>query len=97
MDEAIHCDRLAILHQGTVLADDSPRNLLWNGRTRIRIRHKEGVDELEVANYPEQLPAILQRHGLDPAIDRIEIEEATLETVVLRMIADRPERDTRGI
>ena len=88
MNEAMFCDRLAILHQGVLLADDTPRQLLWNNQARIRIWRGEQVNEQKVINYPEQLPRELQPYGLDPTISRIEIEEDTLETVVLGMIND---------
>ncbi|MCD6400695.1 MAG: ABC transporter ATP-binding protein [Anaerolineales bacterium] len=86
MNEAMFCDRLAILHQGTLLVDETPRQLLWNNRSRIKIWRGEQVNEHHVVNYPEQLPRVLQSYGLDSTISRIEIEEDTLESVVLRMI-----------
>ena len=86
MNEAMHCDRLAILHKGSLLAADTPRQLLWNNKARIRIWQGERVDEQEVTNYPGQLPGVLQAYGLDATISRIEIEEDTLETVVLDLI-----------
>lgn len=86
MNEAMYCDRLAILHQGALLADDTPHQLLWNNRSRIKIWQGEQLHEHAVINYPDQLPRELQAYGLDPGISRIEIEEDTLETVVLGMI-----------
>jgi ABC-2 type transport system ATP-binding protein len=86
MNEAMYCDRLAILHQGVLLADDTPRQMLWNNRSRVKIWRGEQVTEKEVINYPEQLPRELQPFGLESNISRIEIEEDTLETVVLDMI-----------
>jgi ABC-2 type transport system ATP-binding protein len=86
MNEAMYCDRLAILHQGALLADDTPHKLLWNNRARIKIWRGEQLDEHEVINYPKQLPRGLHSYGLDPTITRIEIEENTLEKIVLGMI-----------
>ena len=91
MDEAMYCDKLAILHEGLLLAHDTPRQLLWNSRAKIKIWRGEQVDEKEVKNYPEQLPGVLQSYGLDKAISRIEIEEDTLETVILEMINKKQE------
>lgn len=88
MNEAMYCDKLAILHKGMLLADDTPRQLLLNSQARINIWRGEQRIEHETSNYPEQLPKVLQRFGLDPTISRIDIEEDTLETVVLRMIDD---------
>ena len=89
MNEAMYCDRLAILHQGVLLANDTPRQLLWNNRSRIKIWRGEQVTEKDLINYPEQLPGELQSYGLDSSVSRIEIEEDTLETVVLRMINEQ--------
>ncbi len=89
MDEALYCDRLGILHEGRLLADDSPQHLLWGGQTKLKIWRDGQVEERRLSNYPEQLPTELKRFGLDKSISRIEIDEDTLETVVLRMINER--------
>jgi len=86
MDEALLCDRLAILRDGALLACDTPRDLLRTGRAAVRIHRGDDVETADVADYADQLPKILQRYQLDPAITRIEIEPDTLETVVLRLI-----------
>ncbi len=88
MNEAMYCDRLAILHKGVLLADDTPHQLLWNNQARIKIWQGDHLNEQEIINYPEHLPKELQSFGLDPTINRIEIEEDTLETIVLGMIND---------
>lgn len=99
MDEALYCDNLAILHRGALLADNAPRKLLWQNRAKIKIWRGSKVSERMVVNYPEALPQMLQRDGLDPGIRRIEIEEESLETVILRMIDEQhskePENETR--
>ncbi len=89
MDEALYCDKLAILHEGVLLADDTPRKLLWNSQAKIKIWRGPQASEQMVTNYPEALPALLQKDGLDPAINRIEVEEDRLETIVLRMINEQ--------
>ena len=86
MDEAMNCDRLAILHRGVALADDTPQQLMANSRGRITVRKGDQFDEHLVANFREQLPHVLQHYGLDPKVSQIEIEEDTLEFVVLEMI-----------
>ncbi len=93
MNEALYCDRLAILHQGTLLANDTPHQLLWNNRARVKIWRGEQVTEQEITNYPEQLPRALQIYGLDANINRIEVEEDTLETVVLGLINNHAMQD----
>ena len=95
MNEAMYCDKLAILHQGASLVDDTPRQLLWNNRARIKIWHGDQVNEQEIINYPEHLPRKLQSYRLDETINRIEIEEDTLETIVLGMINDHEAQDKK--
>jgi ABC-2 type transport system ATP-binding protein len=89
MSEAMYCDRLAILHEGTLLADAPPRQLLWNKTAKIKIQRDNQINEELVSNYPEALPILLQQFGLDTNITRIEIEEETLETVILSMMEDQ--------
>ncbi len=99
MDEALYCDKLAILHRGTLLAADTPQKLRWNNQAKIKIWHGSEVSERTVVNYPEALPELLQQEGLDSQIRRIEIEEDSLEAVILRMINEQqpeePENETR--
>jgi ABC-2 type transport system ATP-binding protein len=96
MDEALYCDKLAILHEGILLADDTPSNLLWNSRAKIKIWRGAEVSEHEVTNYPDALPGLLQKEGLDNAISRIEVEEDRLETIVLRMINEQIGEKNQG-
>jgi ABC-2 type transport system ATP-binding protein len=86
MDEAINCTRLAVLHLGVVLAEDTPRNLLADTRARITVQRGENQRQYQVDNYRRQLPEVLREYGLESAVTRIEVEEETLETVVLEMI-----------
>jgi ABC-type multidrug transport system ATPase subunit len=89
MDEALYCDRLAALSDGQLIACDTPRNLLHQGRARVRIWRGATVAEETLENYPDRLPALLSGYGLDPSITRIELEEDTLESVLLELIQAR--------
>src|SRR5262249_14311539 len=85
MDEALQCDRLAILSDGGLLACDTPKNLLARGRTRVHVwRGSESVTEIP-ENYSQALPQLLQDYGLDPEVAKIEIERDTLEQIVLSL------------
>lgn len=52
----------------------------------MKIWRGKEVEEQVIANYPETLPKLLQRYGLDSSVSRIELEEEKLENVVLRKI-----------
>jgi ABC-2 type transport system ATP-binding protein len=83
MDEALHCNRVAVMRDGKVLAVDSPRGLLARGRAAITIWRNGTSETHTVDQYSEQLPNLL---GLLPAVERIEVHQDTLEDVVLRLI-----------
>jgi ABC-2 type transport system ATP-binding protein len=86
MDDAMVADRLAVLSGGRILAEDTPRNLLWENRATVRIWRGADAEEHVLAQYPDALPNVLQKDGLNPAITRIEINEEGLEQVVLRLV-----------
>jgi len=86
MDEALYCDRLAVLSDGQLIACDTPRTLLHKGRAKVRVWRNGSVTEDTLENYPDRLPAFL---GLDPKISRIEVQEDTLENVLLGLIQAR--------
>lgn len=96
MSEAMYCDRLAIMHEGVLLADQAPRQLLWEKKATIRLRRGKTAGEKVVSDYPTRLPRVLRQFGLDPTIERIEIEEETLEEVVLEMIRDHERKSREG-
>ena len=92
MDEALLCDRLAILSDGRVLACGTPRDLLDRGHTRIHIWRGAQKSVLEThENYAASLPHLLQPYGLHPAVTKLEIERDTLEQIVLRLIEEKLE------
>jgi len=88
MDEALLCDRLAVLRSGKVLVCETPRDLLRRGRTRVAVRHDGAVDEATLDDRSTELPRLLQRYGLDSDVSSIEIEPDTLDTIILSLIAE---------
>jgi ABC-2 type transport system ATP-binding protein len=96
MDEALLCDRLAIVRDGRVLVSETPAALLARGRTRVRIHLGDRTVERTLANAAERLPALLREFGLDPAISRIELEHDTLETILLDLITASEPQSLEG-
>ena len=86
MDEALLCHRLAILRAGRVLVSETPAELLRRGQSRVRVWRGEQFEETTMLDYRDQLPRLLQRSGLDPAVRRIEVEHDSLDTIVLSLI-----------
>jgi ABC-2 type transport system ATP-binding protein len=93
MDEALFCDRLGVLSDGELIACDTPKRLLQLGRATIHVRRKQDVRVETIDNYAERLPELLKRYGLEPDVTRIEVEHATLENVLLGLIASRQAKE----
>jgi ABC-2 type transport system ATP-binding protein len=86
LDEALHCDQVAVLRQGAVLACDTPRGLLQRGQATVTIWQNGQPHQSTVSDYPQALPELLRPFCLDTAVTRIEVEPETLEAVILRLI-----------
>ena len=86
MDEAMLCDRIAILRQGRIIAANTPGNIIEQGKTRLVIK-REGTEEKEtIGGHPEDLAAALRPYGLRQDVTAVDVETDTLEAVVLSLI-----------
>ncbi len=90
MDEALLCDKLAIMQDGAVLACDTPQNIMLRGNTTVKIWRGNRLERQTISEYPTQLPGLLQSYGLDPSITRLELDQDNLETIMLRLINAKP-------
>jgi ABC-2 type transport system ATP-binding protein len=86
MDEAMLCDRIAILLKGRIIADDTPRSILERGRTRLTVEQDGSVEEETIGGHPEDLAAALRPYGLRPGVTAIDVETDSLEAVVRSLI-----------
>jgi ABC-2 type transport system ATP-binding protein len=86
MDEAMLCDRIAILLEGRIIADDTPRSILERGRTRLTVEQDGRVEEETIGGHPEDLAAALRPYGLRPGVTAIDVETDSLEAVVRSLI-----------
>jgi ABC-type multidrug transport system ATPase subunit len=79
------CDRLAILHEGRIVALDSPRRLKQrHGTARIIVQREDGDEatlSLSEKDTPERLAAVLRTGG----VQAVNTEESTLEEVFLKL------------
>lgn len=86
MDEAMLCDRIAILRKGRIIVTDTPQGVLEEGRTRLTVV-QDGTDTEElIGGHPEDLAAALRPYGLQPGVTAIDVETDSLEAVVLSLI-----------
>jgi len=91
MEEATLCDRVAVLRQGEIIADDSPATLLEAGRARLAVLRDNQIDEQTIAATPEALAEGLHPYGLATEVEAVIVEPDTLEDVILAIIQDRGE------
>ncbi len=95
MDEALLCDRVAVMRAGTVIACDTPAALLERGRTRVIVRRGDVTDEQVVGSHPSDVAAALRRYGLGADVTSVRVEADTLETVIVGLIAAEGETGTK--
>ncbi len=86
MDEAMLCDRIAILLKGRIIATDTPRSILERGRTRLSVKQDGREEEETIGGHPEDLAAALRSYGLSPEVSAVSVEADSLETVILSLI-----------
>jgi len=86
MDEAMLCDRIAILRKGRIIANDTPRGILEMGKTHLVVERDGAEEEETICGHPEDLAAALRPYGLQPGVTAVDVETDTLEAVVLSLI-----------
>jgi ABC-2 type transport system ATP-binding protein len=91
MEEALLCDRVAVLRRGGLLADDTPVNILKAGRTRLAVRQGGRVGEHEIDATPEALAAELQAYGLSAEVEAVLVDPDSHEDVIIALIRSRGE------
>jgi ABC-2 type transport system ATP-binding protein len=88
MEEAMLCDRVAILRKGQVVISDTPRRILEKGKTRVVIRRGSKEEEKVIDGSAEDLASALRSYGLAPDVTAVEVSADSLETVVLSLIGE---------
>src|SRR5215213_476360 len=86
MDEAMFCDRIAILRKGRIIATDTPRGILERGSTHVVVKRDGAEEDKTIGGHPEDLAEALRPYGLRPDVSAIDVQTDSLETVVLRLI-----------
>ena len=88
MEEAMLCDRVAILRKGQIIISDTPRRILERGKTRLIVGCNGKKEEKVIGGSPEDLASALRPYGLAPDVGAVEVRADSLETVVLSLIGE---------
>jgi ABC-2 type transport system ATP-binding protein len=88
MDEAMLCDRIAILREGRVIASDTPGRILQRGKTRLLVGRDGEEEEKLIGGHPEDLAAALRPFGLSLEVTAVNVQADSLENVVLSIIGE---------
>jgi ABC-2 type transport system ATP-binding protein len=87
MDEALHCDRVAVIIRGRILICDTPRAIQDRGQARVVITLADGSEKsVEVGSYQDELPQLLAEYGLARQVNRISVDRQSFEEVILSLI-----------
>ncbi len=90
MEEAMRCDRVAVIRAGRILITEAPEAIRSRGRTEITLELAGGGRRVEeAAAYAEELPRLLSGYGLSSEVRRIRIRRPDLEEVILSMIGQK--------
>jgi hypothetical protein len=89
------------MEQGTILVQDSPKNIMQMGHSRVHV-WSDGVEQVfAIEDYRAQLPVLLRKFDLASSVTKIEIEEDTLETIVLKLLnqtkSEQSEREANHV
>jgi ABC-2 type transport system ATP-binding protein len=86
MEEAMLCDRIAVLRRGRIIAAETPRRILERGETRLVVGWGGEKEEKTIGGHPEDLAAALRPYGLAQDVVTVDVEADSLESVVLSLI-----------
>lgn len=91
MEEALLCDRVAVMRRGEIIADAPPDRLLEAGRAHITIRQGDKVNRHDIEATPEALAVALEAYGLPDQVDAVEVKSDSLEDVIVNLIQSQGE------
>ena len=89
MDEALLCDKVAILRNGEIIALDTPQKILERGKTILRFSENGEIKESIINSTPESLAKELQKLGLNQNITSISFNPDNIENIVLDIISEK--------
>lgn len=84
-DEALYCDRLAILKAGKVISVSSPQTFLNQGKMTVMTKTARGEEKEEMIKAdPKSLAKLLRKKGLRGEITDINVIPETFDDILLK-------------
>lgn len=87
-EEALLCDKVAILRKGEILVVDSPQKILQRGKTTLKISQGSQILESVIDSTPQSLANELKKFGLNQDITFVTLHPDNIEDIVLSIIAE---------
>lgn len=89
MDEALLCDKVTILRNGEILAVDTPKNILQQGKTKMKILSNNEEKTSTINSTPQSLADELKKFGLDKNILSVELRSDNIEDIILSIVREK--------
>ena len=95
MEEALLCDKVAILRSGEILIVDTPLKILERGKTTLKITDNGETRESIIDSSPESLAIELHRFGLNPYVTAVTLQPDDMEDIVLGIIGEKENKEKK--
>jgi len=92
MEEALLCDKVAILRNGEILIVDTPQKILERGKTKVKISENGEIKESSIDSTPNSLATELHRFGLKQGITSVTLHPDDMEDIVLAIIGEKEKK-----
>ncbi len=95
MEEALLCDKVAILRNGEILIVDTPEKILEKGKTTLKISEDGKTKTSIIDSTPSSLAKELQKSGLTQHITSISLHPDNMEDIVLAIINEKGKQEEK--
>lgn len=95
MEEALLCDKVAILRNGEILIVDAPQKIVERGKTTVIITENGVTRKSIIDSNPESLATELHRFGLNQRITSVKLQPDDMEDIVLAIIGEKENREKK--
>lgn len=93
IDEAMHCDKVAIMRNGEILVVDTPQNILQRGKTKLKIVANREENTAVIDSTAENLADELKKYGLAKNVSSVELHPDNMEHIILSIILEKEKEE----